>query len=221
MQKHFKLPVYVENDANCVALAESMVGAAEDIDYSVLIRIGAGIGGGIITNNRIYAGFNFAGAELGHMVIAVGGEKCTCGRKGCWEAYASLPALIRQTTEAAVQNPNSLINEIVKNDLSKIDEFTAFEARKLGDATGSEIYDRYLEYLAEGITNITNILMPAAFIISGRLSKLGDNLLKPLKTLVDERVYAKEAVQPEFKLAQIGNAAVVIGAAMLGHHRER
>lgn len=221
MQKHFKLPVFVDNDANCAALAESMVGAAEDIDYSVLIRIGTGIGGGIIINNRIYTGFNYAGAEPGHMVIVMGGEKCICGRRGCWEAYASLPALIRQTTAAAESNPKSLINKSVNNDLSKITEFTAFEAKKLGDATGSEVFEKYLEYLAEGITNLINILMPAAVIIGGRLTRLGDNLLLPVKKLVNEKIYAREAEQPEFKLAQIGSSAVVIGAAMLGLHLDK
>ncbi|MCX7749593.1 MAG: ROK family protein [Clostridia bacterium] len=221
MQKHFKLPVYVENNANCAALAESVAGAAEDIDHSVTIKIGTGIGGGIIINNMIYTGFNFAGAELGHMVIAFGGEKCTCGRRGCWEAYASVPALIKQTTDAAKQDPNSLIHSIVKGDLSKINEFTAFEARKLGDAAGKKVFDRYLEYLSEGLTNIINILMPEAIILGGPISKLGDGLLKPLKELVNEKVYAKEVVQPDFKTAEVSSAAVIIGAAMLGLFKDK
>lgn len=221
LQKHFKMPVYVENDGNCAALAESVTGAAEDIDSSVTIRIGNGIGGGIIINNRIYTGFNFAAAELGHMVIAFKGERCTCGRKGCWEAYASVPALIKQTKEAAVQNPESKIHEIVSGNLDKINEFTAFEAAKLGDVTAKKVYEIYLEYLAEGITNIINLLMPEVIIIGGPISKLGDSLIKPLKALVDERVYAKNVPLPEFKIAEVSGAAVMIGAAMLGLSKDR
>ncbi|MCX7708834.1 MAG: ROK family protein [Clostridia bacterium] len=220
-QKYFKLPVYVDNDANCAALAESVAGAAEDIDYSVTVRIGTGIGGGIIIHNKIYTGFNFAGAELGHMVISMGGEKCTCGRKGCWEAYAAVPALIKQTRDAAVQNPQSLIHKITDGDLTKINEFTAYEAQKQGDPGGKEVFDRYLEYLAEGITNLINILMPEAIIIGGQISKLGEGLLQPLRKLVAERVYAKEVSQPEFKTAEIGSSAVMIGAAMLGLYKDR
>ena len=155
------------------------------------------------------------------MVIAMGGEECTCGRKGCWEAYASAPALIRQTKAAAQKHPSSLMNQIVGGDLSKIDEFTAFEARKLGDATAREVTDKYLEYLAEGITNIIDILMPAAVILGGPITKLGECFLKPLRELVNEKVYAKDVIQPEFKIAEISGASVMIGAAMLGLYRNR
>lgn len=219
LQKYFHLPVYVENSANCAALAESVSGAAEDIDFSVTIKIGIGIGCGIIVNNEIYSGFNFAGAEPGHMVVAMGGETCTCGRKGCWEAYASATSLIRQTHAAADMNPDSLINTIVNNDLSQINVFTAFEAAKLGDEVANEVVGRYLEYLGEGIVNIINVIMPQAIIISGEISKLGEVLLKPLREIVNDRIYSKDITQPELKTAELGSAAIVIGAAMIGLYR--
>lgn len=101
IQRYINLPVYLENDANCAAIAESLAGAAVDAEYAVVITIGTGIGGGVIINNRLYTGFNGAGGELGHIVLDMGGEDCTCGRKGCWEAYSSATALIRQTVRAA------------------------------------------------------------------------------------------------------------------------
>jgi glucokinase len=220
LQKHINLPVYIENDANCAALSESVAGAAEDIDFSVTIKIGTGIGGGIIINNKVYTGFNFAGAELGHMVISCGGEKCTCGRKGCWESYASATALIRHTREAAEQNPDSLIHKIVENDLSKINEFTAFEATKSGDQTAEKVFHQYIEYLAEGVVNIINILMPEVIIIGGEISKLGEYLLKPLRKMVYDRIYSKEILPPELKIAEMGSASIVIGAAMLGLYKD-
>lgn len=218
LQKHFNLPVYVDNDANCAALAESVAGAAEDIDFSVLVRIGNGIGGGIIINNLIYSGFNYAGAELGHMCIAMGGNECSCGRKGCWEAYASAPAFIRQVMEAAKKHPESLINTLAQKDEAGINIFTAFEAAKQGDAVAMEAVDTYLHYLGEGLINIVNMLMPNAIIIAGDITKLGESFLKPLRSIVWKGIYTQDVDKPEFKIAQLGSAGVVVGAAMLGLH---
>lgn len=220
LQKYFHVPVYVENSANCAALAESVSGAAADIDFSVTIKVGNGIGCGIIVNNEIYSGFNFAGAEPGHMVVAMGGETCSCGRKGCWEAYASGTALIRQTRSAAESHPDSLIHQVVHGDLSRITVFTAFEAAKLGDATAKEVINQYLEYLGEGIVNIVNVIMPEAVIISGEISKLGEALLNPLRNIVNDRIYSKDITKPDLKTAEMGSAAIVIGAAMLGLYKE-
>lgn len=220
LQKYFNLPVFVDNDGNCAALAESITGAAEDIVHSVLIRPGNGIGGGIIINNRIYSGFNYTGAELGHMCIAMGGEECSCGRKGCWESYASAVALVKQTKRAAEQHPESLINTISGNSMDAINMFTAYEAAKQGDEVGKQVFSNYLIYLGEGITNLVNILMPNAIIIGGELSKLGENILKPLREIVYSNVYTQEAEMPQFKTAELGSAAVVIGAAMLGIYRD-
>ncbi len=219
LEKYINLPVIVENDANCAALAESVAGAAEDIDYSVLIRIGTGIGGGIIINNKIYSGFNYAGAELGHMVVSLNGEKCTCGRDGCWEAYASATALLKQARAAAEDNPDSLINTMIEGDYSRLVENTVFEAAKKDDRTAKEVIDKYLFYLSEGIVNIINILQPELIIIGGEISKEGEALLKPLRERVYGKVYCQEVRRPEFKTAQMGSAAVIIGAAMLGIYK--
>jgi glucokinase len=220
LQKYYHLPVLVENSANCAALAESVSGAAEDIEFSVTIKIGNGIGCGIIVNNRIYSGFNFAGAEPGHMVIVMDGNSCSCGRRGCWEAYASANALINQTLIAAKNNPDSLIHKVTNNDLSQITVFTAFEAAKLGDVTAEEVVKKYIAYLGTGIVNIVNIIMPEAIIISGEISKLGDELLNPLRDIVNNNIYSKDIIKPEIKKAEMGSAAIVIGAAMLGLYKE-
>ncbi len=214
-KKYINLPIYIENDANCAALAESVAGAAEDYNHSVLVKIGTGIGGGIIVNNSIYSGFNYAGAELGHMVISMGGEKCTCGRCGCWEAYASGTALLRQIKDAVQKNQDSLIYKNVNGDYSKINERTLFDASKRGDEVAKEVLSQYLSYLSEGIANLINILQPDVFVIGGEISKEGDALIKPLREKVYEKVYSKEVAMPEIKTAQMGNASVMIGAAML------
>ncbi|NSW91219.1 MAG: ROK family protein [Firmicutes bacterium] len=216
MQKYVNLPILIENDANCAALAESVAGAASDVKHSITITLGTGIGGGIVIDGKVYAGFNGAAAEVGHMTIVVDGELCTCGRKGCWEAYGSAMALIEQTKKAANENPDSLINKLVEGDLSKISAKTPFDAAKQGDKTAKKVVDRYLKYVAEGLTNLINIFTPEVLVIGGGVSKEGEYLLKPLREHICRDVYAKDVPQTQLRVAKMGNDAGIVGAAMLG-----
>jgi len=216
MQKYINLPVYLDNDANCAALAEGVAGSAKDTKHSVTITLGTGIGGGIIIDGKIYSGFNFAGAEIGHMVMNCEGEQCTCGRKGCWETYASATALIRQTAKAAEENPNSMINELIEGDFSKINAKTAFDAARQGDEIGKKVVEQYIKYIAEGLINVINIFMPEVVVIGGGVCKEGEYLLKPLRELVYKGVFSREEIpQTQIKTALMGNDAGIIGAAML------
>jgi glucokinase len=219
--KYFKLPIYVENDASCAALAESIAGAAEDLDLSVTLNIGTGISGGIIINNRIYNGFNNAGAVLGHMVINHKGRACSCGREGCFETYCSATALINATREAAEKTPDSIINKLCGNDLSKITVTTAYEASKQGDEAAKYVFEEYVDYLADGIANIANILMPEVIILCGGITSIGEGLLKPLRLKLGERIFSKESVMPDLKVAEMGSAAVIVGAGMLGIYKKK
>ncbi|MGE4283618.1 MAG: ROK family protein [Clostridia bacterium] len=216
MRKLIDLPVYIDNDANCAALAEVVAGGAATANNSVTITLGTGVGSGIIINKKIYSGFNFAGGELGHTVIRMDGEPCTCGRKGCWEAYASAKALVRQTKKAAEENPQSLLYEIIDGDLEKVRGRTAFDAARAGDLTGQKVVDEYVAYLATGVTNAINIFQPEVLLIGGGVSKEGDYLLNPLRVQVAQQVYSRDVAQTEIKAAQLGNDAGIIGAAMLG-----
>jgi glucokinase len=216
MQKHINLPVILDNDANCAALAESVAGAARGAENSVTITLGTGVGSGVVIGRKVHSGFNYSAAEMGHMVICAGGVQCTCGRKGCWEAYASATALIEQTREAALKNPGSLINTLVGGDLDKIDAKTAFDASKKGDPTGREVVDRYIGYLAEGIVNLINIFAPEIVVIGGGISKEGEYLLAQLREIVRANVYFKGEPQTQIKVAEMGNDAGIVGAAMLG-----
>lgn len=216
MRKHINVPVYIENDANCAALAESVAGAAKDTSNSLTITLGTGIGGGIIIGGKIYSGFNSAAGELGHMVIEKNGENCTCGRKGCWESYASAVGLIRQTRKAAEKKPESLINTLVNNDLSKIDAKTAFDAERQGDKTGTAVVNQYIKYLSEGIVNLINIFTPEVLVVGGGISKEGENLLERLRENVKKHVYFKGEPSTKIVTAQLGNDAGIVGAAMTG-----
>lgn len=216
MQRYINLPVYIDNDANCAALAEAIAGGAKDVNDSITITLGTGIGSGIIINKKIYSGFNFAGGELGHTVIQINGEPCTCGRKGCWESYASATALIRQTKEAAKENPESLLYKMINGDMDKVGGKTAFDAAKAGDPIGQKVVDNYISYLAIGITNVINIFQPEVLLIGGGICKEGDYLLNPLREQVAREVYSRDVAQTQIKTAQLGNDAGIIGAAMLG-----
>jgi glucokinase len=217
MQKHINLPVYIDNDANCAALAESVAGAAKDVKTSITFTLGTGVGSGIIINNKIYSGFNYAASEFGHTVIVVDGLLCTCGRKGCFEQYASASSVIRETKIAAEKNPESKINELTGGNPEKIDAKVAFDAAKLGDKTGQEIVDNYIKYLAAGLANAINAIEPEMIVLGGGVSHEGEYLLKPLREAIYKEVYTREPVIfTKIETAKMGNDAGIIGAAMLG-----
>ena len=212
MHDRLGLDIYIENDANAAALGEALAGAAKGTQSCVCITLGTGVGGGIIIGGKIYGGFNFAGAELGHIVINVDGELCTCGRHGCWEAYASATALIRQTRQA---NPDSAMWRIAGT-LDKVDGRTAFDAMRAGDVVGKKVVDRYIQYIACGLINVINIFQPEVLCIGGGICKEGDTLLKPLEAHIAKERYSKFSThQTRLCVATLGNDAGIIGAANL------
>ena len=209
--------VYIENDANAAAYGEYVAGAAKDADISVMVTLGTGVGGGVVIHNKIYTGFNFAGAELGHSVIVVDGRTCTCERKGCLEAYASATGLITTTKEYMEKYKDSIMWELVEHDLSKVSGRTAFDAMRKGDAAGKQVVDSYIKYLACGITNIINTFQPDILCIGGDISHEGDTLMVPLKEIVKREVYSRNSARnTEIVAASLGNDAGIIGAALLG-----
>ncbi len=216
LKKALGKPVYVENDANAAAYGEFLAGAAKGANNAVCITLGTGVGGGIIIDGRIYSGSNFAGAEIGHTVIEVDGPVCTCGRKGCFEVYSSATGLVRMTREAIEANPNTIMQKMVKED-GKVSAKTAFKAMREGDKTAKEVVDKYIKYLAAGITNTINIFQPDILCIGGGVCNEGDPLLLPLKELVKKEVYTKNSAKnTEIVIAKLGNDAGIIGAAFLG-----
>jgi glucokinase len=216
MKKYIDLPVILDNDANCAGLAEAVAGAAKGLKHSITVTLGTGVGGGVVIDGKIFNGFNYSAPELGHSVIVIDGEQCTCGRKGCWETYASATGLIRQTKKAMEENPDSLINKLIGGDLSKVDAKVAFDAAKAGDATAQKVVDQYIRYIAVGLSNLINTFAPEVIVIGGGISKEGEYLLKPLRDIVYNEVYFKEEPQTRIVKAQMGNDAGIVGAALLG-----
>lgn len=215
------IPVYIENDANAAAYGEFLAGSGKGTNSMVAITLGTGVGGGIIIDGKIYAGSNYAGAELGHTVIVKGGRPCTCGRDGCFEAYSSATGLINMTKEEMERCPNSLMWEI-SQEHGKVSGRTAFDAMRKGDPAAKKVVDEYISYLACGLTNMINIFQPDVLCIGGGICNEGETLLAPLRTFIEAERYSKYSKkQTKLVTAVLGNDAGIIGAAMLGKNTEK
>ena len=208
----FKTRINIENDANAAALGEYKR-YGENSNSFIFVTLGTGIGGGIIIDGKIYSGFNGAGAEIGHMKIEINGIPCPCGCDGCWEQYASVTALIRNTKEAMDKNPQSMMHKWVKEN-GKVSGRTAFECAKAGDETAKEVVDNYIKYLATGLISIINVFQPERIVIGGGISKEGDYLLNPIKQIVYDCKYNNYVEKTKIEIARLFNDAGIIGAAL-------
>lgn len=207
------LPVKIANDANAAALGEMKFGYGGIYKNIILLTLGTGVGGGIIIDGKIVEGNRGAGAELGHEVIELGGELCTCGRRGCLEAYASATAIIRDTKRAMQSHPDSKLWEI--GSLDAVNGKTAFDYYDT-DVYAKEIVDSYIKHLACGIINYANIFRPEAIILGGGVCAQGDALINPLKKIVGEEIFGKDlGPQVEILTAKLENDAGSLGAAAL------
>ena len=216
-RKHWDIPVRIANDADCAALAESIAGAAKDYDNVLMLTLGTGVGGSFVMNKKIYLGGNGYGCEPGHTTLVFNGVQCTCGRRGCLEAYASVTALIRETIEMMAACPTSLMCEICGGNMSRVNGRTAFDAAKQGDEAALQVVHNYVEYLAAGIGSLVTAFRPTVVILGGGLSNEGEYLLGPVRRRVSETVYASDLMDPPAILkATLGNDAGIIGAALLG-----
>ncbi len=206
------LPCHLSNDANCAALAETVAGGAVGCRNMILITLGTGVGGGIVADGQLLEGVGGTGAEVGHTVLVLDGEDCTCGRKGCWEAYASATALIRQGKRAAAAQPESLLAGYGEGLTGK----DVFDAAAAGDAAAQAVVDRYCVYVAAGITDLVNILGPEKVLIGGGISRQGERLLAPIRAYVAANCFGgHDRTPPVIECARLGNEAGIIGAAAL------
>ena len=209
---HFGLPARLSNDANCAALAETVAGAAVGCRNMILITLGTGVGSGIIADGKLLEGAGGTGAEVGHALLVLDGEPCTCGRRGCWEAYGSATALIRQGKRAGQAHPESALSSFG-------DALTAkdvFDAAEQGDETAQAVLERYYVYVAAGITDLVNILGPELVLIGGGISRQGERLLAPVREYVASNCFGgHDRKPPELRAAKLGNEAGIIGAAAL------
>ena len=215
MQETLPYDVRLTNDANAAALGEAKFGAGKSYETVIMLTLGTGVGGGIIINGQLFEGNEGKGGELGHTVIQVDGEQCTCGRKGCLETYGSATALIRETKKAMYANRRSLMWKI-SPEIELVGGKVVFEAAAQGDESAIKVLNNYIKYLGEGILNYCNIFRPNIIVLSGGIANAGEQLFVPLNEYVKERHYGYQAT-PEVKIvpAELGYDSGKIGAAAL------
>ncbi len=220
LSKLIKKPVYAENDANAAAWGEYIAGSGREYKSMVMLTLGTGVGGGIIIDGKLYSGFNFSGAEIGHMVTHHGGRECACGRRGCFEKYASATGLKETTRKYMRENPQSIMWRIAGG-IESVNARTAFEAAKKGDKAAAAAVNEYISDLACGIVNVINIFQPEAVVLGGGVANEGDGLLLPVRDIVSREDYARNSKRRAVvKLAELGNDAGIIGAALLRTNRK-
>lgn len=212
-QKYLNLPVKIDNDANCAAMGEYIV-SGNNVPIFMFITLGTGVGSGLILNGKVFRGFNGAASEAGHITLVSGGEPCTCGKRGCWETYASVTALIRQTKVAMEKNPESLMHEIAKAE-GKISGRTSFDAAKQGDKAAQAVVKQYAQYVADGIVSVENVLQPDIISVGGGISREGEYLLQPVCEYAAANGFNKFMPKTKIVTAQSFNDAGIIGAAMI------
>lgn len=215
LERKLKMKVAIANDADCAALGEAKAGFSDQYKNVVLLTLGTGVGGGIILNHQIMKG-GIGCAELGHTLLIKNGKTCSCGRKGCLEAYASATALIHQAQEAAHEHKDSKLYEMCQGDLEKMNGKIPFDAAKAGDKVALEVIDTYTDYLADGMIDMINIFRPEALLIGGGISKQEDYLVSQLKEKIIPNIFGgATSYIPEIACAMLGNDAGMIGAANL------
>ena len=214
-QQEWDIPVFLSNDANCAAVGEYMAGAAKGCDPAVVVTLGTGIGGGLISRGKLFTGFADSGMEVGHMIIQPNGVLCGCGNRGCWEQYGSASALIRLTQQEMERDHSSVLWELCEGDRFKATGRTAFAAARLGDPGAKKVLGVYLQGLSVGIINLINVLQPEIICLGGGVSNAEDDLLlDPLRELVNKGSFDK-SVPTRLEKASLGNDAGVVGAALL------
>ena len=210
LHRRLGLPAFLANDADCAALGEVTAGAAQGCGSALMVTLGTGVGGGFVVGGRIWSGHGGLGGEYGHMCIQMGGVPCSCGERGCWEAYASATALIRQAKEAAQAHPGSALNGVALNGR------TIYAAAAAGDEAARAVTARYAEYVGMGLVSFINALFPEVVLLGGGVSGAGDALLVPVRAYVKAHAFVRNAaLLPEIRAAALGADAGIIGAAAL------
>lgn len=216
LYRYLWVPVFVNNDANCAALGEVRKGAARGCKNAAFLTLGTGVGGGIVIDGKIFEGGHPGGVELGHIRIASEGRRCTCGRYDCLEAYASATALIQDAKEMARKQPGSMLWEMCGQDLDKMNAKIPFDAAWAGDMASRTLIEKYIGYLADGITDIANIFRPDLIVLGGGICAQGEKLTEPLNQYLKKNCFGADvSYVPQVVTARNGNDAGIIGAACL------
>ena len=216
MKKYTDVPVFVDNDATVAGLAESVAGVSAGLKNSVFITLGTGVGGGVVMNGKVFSGAHGVATEIGHMTIVDGGELCTCGKRGCWERYASATALIREGRKLCAAKPDCALMRAVDGDTGAITAKHVIDLAREGDPDCAALFKSYVHYLVIGLSNMVNLYDPEMFVLGGGVSYAGAFLLDAVRAELPKYVFFKTMPYASVELAKLTNDAGIIGAAMLG-----
>ena len=202
IKTEINLPITIRNDAKCAAIAESRLGALKNYKRSIFLTLGTGIGGAVIINGKLLDTGKLPGCEFGHIVVQKDGIKCNCGKKGCFEKYASMKAL-----------KNNLRTSLGLDETTRGQELLDMIRKNGEDEKIKKIVDEYIEYLSIGISNLINIFEPEAIGIGGSFVFFADVLLEKLKNNMQEKKYLfNERKELIIVPAALGNDAGIIGS---------
>lgn len=215
LEKEFNMIVHVENDARVMALGEAWFGNGNGQKNVMTVNVGRGIGAGIIFNGKLYHGEHFIAGEIGHMTIDISGSKCSCGNYGCLQTLAAGPAIAERAIKEIAIGRDSILKQLVDNDLKKIDGKLVYEAAVQGDKLSIEVLNQTGRYLGIGLTNVIHTLNPAKIVIGGGVSKAGDFILQSLKETIQQRALTNSAKYTEIALSSLGDNGTAIGAVTL------
>jgi len=208
--------VHVDNDGTCAAAAEWKTGAARGLHDFIMVTLGTGIGGGVIAGGSLIRGANGFTGEIGHMVVDPDGPPCPCGRRGCWERYASGSGLGRLAREAAVGKRLQRVVSLAGGEPDLVRGEDVQAAAREGDTDALQVIDLFGRWVALGLVNLTNVLDPAAFVLGGGLAASADLYLAPIQKWFTELLYAPHLrPHPDLMFAELGERAGAVGAALL------
>ncbi len=215
LEKKFHIPVFVDNNVNAMALAESEFGEGQGVKNFVFINVGMGIGAGVVINGELFYGESNCTGEIGHTTVDYNGPKCSCGNNGCLEVMASGPAVTKRAIKAIKEGEKSLISELVNYELNQISAEIVATAANQGDKLGRSIMEETGEYLGTGVANIINLFNPELVIVGGGVAQAGDLIFEPLKKAVQKRAFSVSAEVAKIIPVSLGKDCTVIGAAAL------
>lgn len=210
LQNELHLPCFLENDANAAAVGESWLGASKDVENSILVTLGTGVGGGIIIDGKVLRGADGTAGEIGHICVEPFGFPCGCGSRGCLEQYSSATAIVRLTRELENRYSNSSLRE-----KSRLTALEIYEAGKKGDELALEVFRQQGFYLGIALAGLINVLNPEVIVIGGGAAAGWDLFIPQTIEQIHHRAYQEPAERAKLKLAKCGDDAGILGAARL------
>jgi glucokinase len=216
MSERLNMPVYVDNEVNGMALAESRFGAAMGANSVVCVTVGTGVGGGVIIDGKVWHGSSYTAGELGHMTIDVDGPKCACGNHGCIEAFCSSKAIIARTKAKLNNKMTPIFNDILEGSLEELTIKKLFAAAKKGDETAESVINETASYLGTGLSGVVNLINPEVVVIGGGITDGGAGFVPAVAEEIRKRAFSSAVEKLTVTKAALGNDAGFIGAGLLG-----